>query len=620
MNSPENPRGYPAGKKGLLFWILLLAAANVLAIGIFLFIQLFRSDEVLKQEKEQMAALAGVNREITGEVYDEALAVSCDNGTFVGKEKNGVHSFKGIPYAEAPVGKLRWKPPVDKAEGDGVYEAFYFGKSGIQTETESERASLYLQGEDCLTLNIWTAAEGQEESGKRPVMVFFPGGGYGWGGTADPLYDGQYFIEAHPDVLLVTVNYRIGIMGFVDFSRVEGGEDYEESGNLGLLDQISALRWVRRNIAAFGGDPENVTIFGESAGGSSVSFLPLIDIAKGLFHRVIAQSGSLAFSFSKEECQTFTEMLLKEAKASSMKDLLALSEDDLKRINEKLNDYNNFPERDGIILPEDVYLAYAEGKASDVDMLSGTNADEARYWIQEVGGYPVYALAAPVLYQSVRKSLLEPDRRYADAFLELQTEDDPWDMTEFFNELFFRVPAVRQAELHAGTGGRHFMYYWTKESEIENYGACHAVELSYVFNNLEDTIYTGAPADKKLAEAVQEMWVSFAKTGDPSTDRWTWLPYDDADRVTMVLGDDIRMVPDPLEEQRVLTEPLLKYRLNGYYMMADYAFLYLRNRIIRAILIQAAVNALILLIIAIIRWKKLRKPVITERIYVAQKD
>ena len=643
---PEKRKKRP----GLLFWILLFVLANILATGIFLIVQLSRSNEAADREKGQLAALIGVNREITDGEYEKALAVSCDNGIFVGKEENQVLSFKGIPYAEAPVGNLRWKPPVDKAAGDGVYEAYYYGKSGIQTETESERASYYLQGEDCLTLNIWTAAgkqagsggqkntEGQNGSGeqtdpekqegsslltngteKRPVMVFFPGGAYGWGGTADPLYDGQHFVEAHPDVLLVTVNYRIGIMGFVDFSHVKGGEEYQESGNLGLLDQVSALRWVQRNIAAFGGDTENITIFGESAGGSSVSFLPLIDSAKGLFHRVIAQSGSLAFSFSRQECQTFTRMLLDEAKASSMEDLLALTEEELKKINENLNDYNNFPERDGIILPEDVFRAYAEGKASDIDMLTGTNADEARYWIQDVGGYPVFALAAPVLYRSVRESFIDADQRFADAFMDLQTEDEPWDLTEFFNELFFRVPAVSQAELHSGSGGRHYMYYWTKESEIENYGACHAVELAYVFNNLEDTIYTGAPADKELAETVQEMWVSFAKTGDPSTDRCEWLPYKAEDRMTMMLGDIVRMVSDPLPEQRVLTAPLLKYRLNGYYMMADYAFLYLRRRIIRGLLIQAAVNGAILLIIAMIRWKKIRKTVITERINIAHK-
>ena len=424
-------------------------------------------------------------------------------------------------------------------------------------------------------------------------MVFFHGGAYGWGGTADPIYDGQNFVEAHPDIVLVTVNYRIGLMGFMDFSEVEGGEEYEKSGNLGLLDQISALRWVNRNIALFGGNPDNVTIFGESAGASSVSFLPLIDEAKGLFRRAIAESGSIAFSFSREEARTLTQDLLKEAKASSMKDLLSLSEQDLMMINEKLNDYNNFPERDGIVLPEDVYAAYADGKASDIDMLTGTNADEARYWIDEVGGYPIYRIGSRLLYGSVLEQIDEEDRHYADALLALQTSDDVWKKTEFFNDLLFRVPAIRQAQSHVENGGKHYMYYWTKESDIPHYGACHAIELAYVFNNTEDTIFTGKPADKTLADEVQQMWVNFAKTGDPSTEKHYWKPYDAARRTTMILDDEIRPVEDPLPQQRILTEPLLKYHFNGYYRVFDYALIYLRNQTIKALLILLGINAII---------------------------
>ena len=294
----------------------------------------------------------GENRPLADTDHPEGPAVTCSNGTFIGKEKNEVCSFKGIPYALPPVGKLRWKPPVPAEKDGGTYEAFYFGKSGIQTDAETERASLYVQGEDCLTLNVWTSDKTETEG--KPVMVFIPGGAYGWGGSADPLYDGQKFIEAYPDVVLVTVNYRIGLMGFIDFSAVKGGEEYSHSGNLGLLDQICALQWVRDNIRGFGGDPKNVTLFGESAGGGSVSLLPLIDEAKGLFRRVIAQSGSIALTFSREECQSLTAKLMEETKAKTMEDLLALTEEELMELNKELNDYNNFPERDGVTVPEDI--------------------------------------------------------------------------------------------------------------------------------------------------------------------------------------------------------------------------------------------------------------------------
>ena len=583
-----------------LIWVLALILCMV-ATTLFFYLRHSRAtDRLLAAERIRMQAIQGENREITGD-YDPALAVTCDNGTFVGQAQNGVLACKGIPYAVPPVNELRWQPPVDAEPGNEVYEALYFGKSCIQTEAYSERASLNSQGEDCLTLNVWSSMS--EATGKA-VMVFFHGGSFGWGGTADPIYDGQRFVEAHGDVVLVTANYRVGMLGFIDLTEVPGGEAYPKSGNLGLLDQISALRWVQRNIAKFGGDPDNVTIFGESAGASSVSFLPLIDESKGLFRRLIAQSGSLAFSYSKEECKTLTRMLLEEAHASTMEDLLNLSEQEIVKINQELNDWINFPERDGVVLPEDLYAAYASGAGSDIDMLTGTNADENRYFIGEMGGYEVYTLAGPLVYASIVDRIEDEDKRFANAFLALQQENDIWNMTEFLNDLIFRGPAIAQAESHAKNGGKHYMYYWTKASAIEHYGACHAVELAYVFNNLDDTVFTGEPADPALAAAVQEMWVNFAKTGDPSSAEIAWEPYDGVSRRTMILGDDIHMTSDPLPEQRVLMKPLLKYRFNGQYKAADYALIYLRNQTIKVNLI---ILGAALMVFVVTRIRKRRK-------------
>ena len=203
--------------------------------------------------KETIRASFGVNGRLIGE-YDPALAAECVNGTFVGKLSGGVTVFKGIPFAKPPVGGLRWKRPEPVGPDDGVYEAYYNGKSPIQTEWTTEQASYYPQGEDCLYLNIW--ADTSREDKEKTVMVFFHGGSYGWGGTADPLYDGQRFVAANPDIVLVTVGYRTGLMGFVDLSYLKGGEEYPDAPNLGILDQIEALRWIRDNIRAFGGDNE----------------------------------------------------------------------------------------------------------------------------------------------------------------------------------------------------------------------------------------------------------------------------------------------------------------------------------------------------------------------------
>ena len=512
------------------------------------------------------------NQVITAE-YDTDLAADCSNGTFVGQKTEDVIAYKGIPYAKQPVGDLRWKSPEYPADSDKVYEAYYYGKAPIQTEWPSETGSYYEQGEDCLYLNVWTADNNM--SGK-PVMVFIHGGSYGWGGTTDPLYDGHNFIQEHDDVILITVGYRTGIMGFMDFDSVKGGEAFKESGNLGILDQVAALKWINQNITAFGGDPDNVTVFGESAGGGSVSLLPLIDEADGLFHRIIAESGSIALTYSTEECQRLTEMLLDEADADSMDDLMALSEEELMEINVNLNDYNNFPERDGVVIPEDLYAAYENGASADIDMILGTNADETRYWIQEmaytvpvVNGEFTYGLLMPVMFDSNIKRLSDEDMANVDAFMADQGGENTWSISEFYNDLLFRVPAIAMADAHSRNGGKVYMYYWEYPSAIGNMGACHAVELAYVFNNLDETIYTGDNIDKNLAAEVQEMWVNFAKTGDPSTESNDWRNYTYDDPDTIVLDDVIHMREDLLSNQEELIKPLLKYGFNGCYTNLD---------------------------------------------------
>ena len=545
----------------------------------------------------RMRALIGENRTITGE-YDPTLSVKCENGTFVGRKQEAVISFKGIPFALPPVGERRWKPPVSVSPGGGVYEAFYFGPSPIQTEWFSELASCYKKSEDCLYLNIWKNTA--DATPDKAVMVFIHGGSYGWGGTSDPIYDGFNFIRAHSDVILVTIAYRTGIAGFVDFSEVPGGENYQESGNLGLLDQIEALRWIRRNIRGFGGDPERVTVFGESAGGGSVSLLPLIPAAKGLFRRVIAESGSVALSYNHEDARNFTAKLLQAAHASTVEDLLKLSEAEFAKVNEAVNFYNNFPLRDGIVLPEDPYAAYRAGAGEEIDMLFGTNADESNYWIRELGGEKIFRSAIPVMFESNLKKISEEDAYLVEAFMKLQKKEYTWKMTEFYTELLFRIPAVSTAASHADHGGKTYMYYWTYPSAIGRLGACHAVELAYVFNNLDETLYTGDNIDAELAKKVQDMWVNFAKTGDPSILGYEWPEYDHAERKTMFLGSEMKVVSDPLRGQRTLMEPLLHYYFNGCYSNLDYNVTYVRATGLTIILGLGLLAGLVLLVLKLL--------------------
>ena len=524
------------------------------------------TDEQAEKNKANMQSIIGENQKIEGN-YDESLARKCSNGTFVGSQDGDVASFKGIPYAKAPVGKLRWKEPEEAESDDGIYEAKYFGASPLQSETKSETGSYYKQSENCLTLNVWENTS--NTSTDKTVMVFIHGGSYGWGATSDSMYDGTNFVKKFDDVILVTVEYRLGMMGFIDFSEVPGGEEYASSGNLGLLDQICALKWIQKNIAAFGGNPDNVTIFGESAGGGSVSLLPLIDGTEGLFKRVIAESGSVALTFSKDECKEQTQMLLELSGCTNMDELLALSEDEIKAIVDKMT-VNNYPERDGVILSEELYDEYANGKAKNVDIMIGTTSDEYRYWINETAysnnttdGYSIYKEEVPETVQEIIEYLPEEDQQYAQDFMSLQTDEDVWNATEFINELVFRIPAIKIAEGHADNGGNTYMYYWSYPTAYKLLGACHACELAYVFNNTDNTIYNGDNIDLELADTVQNMWVNFARTGNPSTEDIEWSQYDSQSRMTMILDSDCCMKGDIKSEQRKLIEPLLKYKIVG---------------------------------------------------------
>ena len=517
----------------------------------------------VKEEKARVRALFGDNKELKTNP-DEAHSVKCLNGVFVPKTDDTVRIFKGIPFALPPIKERRWKKPEAIPNSNKIFEAYYNGKSPIQTVIESERASYYPQSEDCLYLNIWVNDACQDKN--KPIMVFIHGGAYGWGGTADPLYDGLNFIKLHPEVILITIAYRVGLFGFVDLSYLEGGDQFEDAPNLGILDQIEALRWINKNGQLFGGDINNVTIFGQSAGGGSVSILPLIKEAKGLFHRVIAESGSLALTYAKDECKSFTDKLIKVAGVNSMDALMKMSSDKLAKFNEKLNESNNFPMRDGKLIPIDPYEPYKQGLTKDIDMILGTNANELNYWIGELGGLFNYSAGMPIKYGVDTAKISKEDMVNVKAFMKQAKGNKVARITEFYNEIMFRLPAIAQAENHSENKGNVYMYYWKEESKIPLYKACHAVELAYVFYNIDETIYIGEQADEGLARAVSTMWVNFAKTGNPSLEDIEWNKYDSKERKTIIFKkDNIKVESDILAKQRELLFPIVKYMINPGY-------------------------------------------------------
>lgn len=519
------------------------------------------------KEKERVRALFGENKELN-ENPDKEHSVKCLNGTFVPKVDGSIRIFKGIPFALPPIGERRWKKTEPIPNSDKIFEAYYNGKSPIQSVIDSERASYYPQSEDCLYLNVWVNDECPDQS--KPIMVFIHGGAYGWGGTADPLYDGLNFIKLHPEIILITIAYRTGLLGFIDLSYLKGGEDYPDASNLGIYDQIEALRWINKNGKAFGGDINNVTIFGESAGGGSVSLLPLIDEAKGLFHKVIAESGSLALTYAKDECKSLTDKLIKAAGTDSMEDLMKLSTEEFAKINEGLNESNNFPMRDGKLIPLNPYEPYEKGETTTIDMMMGTNANELLYWIGELGGLFNYSAGMPIKYKVDIAKVDKEDMPHIKDFMRTAKGNKVARITEFYNEIMFRLPMIKQAEGHTANGGNFYMYYWKEESKIPFYKACHAVELAYVFYNIDETIYTGEPADEELARTVSNMWVNFAKTDNPSLEDIKWDKYDVEHRKTMTFKKDrVKEEKDILKEQRKQLFPIVRYMINPGYADVD---------------------------------------------------
>ena len=524
----------------------------------------------------------------------QSHSVKCVNGEFIGfkEEKTGVVSFKGIPFAKAPVGKLRWLPPQELDPSDKKFEAKEFGPYPLQNLSLEEQKNGIKSSEDCLKLNIWAS----DLKGKnRPVMFYIHGGAYGWEGTSLPEYDGQFIVEQNPDIIVVTNDYRLNTLGFADLSRVPGyTEKYAQAGCLGLLDDIAALKWVKKNIAKFGGDPENITIFGESAGGGSVSALLASKETKGLFKRAIAQSGALNLTFDAKAYEKLDQIgeIMRVTGAKNMDDLLALSSDEIKKAWLKdssktgaeggslVENLQGFPLRGGAsIVPADPYKALENGVNKDVELMIGTTTDEWRYWAVAVAERmenpteeQIRAIFEPITMkkQALFENSLSADGKkylkeyfkaveaeFGDTYKDYEDYIPLAKAIELINDIAFRMPSIKQAIAHTKGGGKAYMYYFGKANTTNEWmGAAHASELGYVFYNLDLKVDYVGTVDKVLAKKIVTMWANFARSGNPSIDGFTWMPYDEKNRATMVVAKDgtISMLNDPKGKQRELLE------------------------------------------------------------------
>ena len=502
-----------------------------------------------------------------GYMTDNIIKVKCKNGNFIGKRKNDVCVFKGIPYAQPPVEDLRWKAPIEPLDSDDTYEAFEYGDSAVQYEWFSELASYNKKSEDCLTLNIWTGST--DVSAKKPVMVWIHGGAYMLGGSSDRMYDGQNFAEAHKDIVFVTINYRLGMMGFIDFSKVEGGEEFPDSQNLGLLDVIQALKWIKNNIKNFGGDSENITIFGESAGSVTVGALMIMEEARGLFHKGIQQSGPVIKGITlgtREKSQKFAAKVMELSGCKNMKELMALSTEELQNLETEyqISDYGCGAIVDDIHVPSAGEDALAQSWGSEVDLIIGTNADEQVYSVNECGGIDKFKDYTLERFNHAMTIIADEFKPNVEKFFNLHYgKEEIWKFIALVTEYNYRMPSIIEADLREKHKGKTYMYYWNIPSNSADYyyKACHAVELAYVFNNLDNTIFCGEGAKQLNADRVQEAWVNFAKTGNPSIDGAEWPEYKPDTRITMVIDEQWHTERDLLKRHTDLIMPIYqKYR------------------------------------------------------------
>ena len=518
--------------------------------------------------REQMQSLYAENKQITNGDYDRSLSVKCVNGTFVGRKEDGFVVYRGIPFVgEQPVGDLRWKAPVDYAANDGVFEAFHNGKVACQMRSGKDTTSLYVQGEDCLYLNIWKADE--ETDTKKPVMVWMHGGGFMMGGTIDPLYQCDALVKENPDVIFVSIAYRLGILGYLHLTHLSDGDQYPDAPNAGLLDQLQALKWVHENIAGFGGDPGNVTIFGESAGAGSVVLLPLIKGSHAYFRRVIAQSGSPALSRTTEQSISATDEVMGILGCKTVADLKAVPLDKLIDASAVLGMRNIGPERDGKLLPLDTYEAYANGAAADIDIMQGCNKDEFNHFLHTMGMENFIPWGEGMKAAKLAQMTKE-DQKLAESFCADVKGEEYEHVSRLLDQIWFNAPLIRTSEEQAKAGGKSYTYIFKPESRNKLMKCGHGAELPTVFNKPELGREEELEVDETFAKTMRRMWIQFARSGDPSLsaeispdgNEKVWPAYDAVNKYVMCLDEfDIHAAKEP--EQKIVdwerTYPLTKY-------------------------------------------------------------
>ncbi len=453
----------------------------------------------------------------------DALRVKTDKGEVDGKmsDDGQVRVFLGVPYAAPPVGPLRWKPPQPAASWKSVKSAQSYGNHCMQANLfEDMHFHDAGESEDCLTLNVWTP-QGAAQGSKLPVMVWIYGGGFYAGSTSEQRQDGEAF--ARKGVILVSMNYRLNIFGFFAHPALAAESPQHAAGNYGLLDQAAALQWVKRNAAAFGGDPANITLFGESAGSASVSAQMASPLAKDTLAHAIGESGG-AFSRTGLAFAPLTEAEAKdEAFASkvlgktTLADLRAMPAKDLVKAIEaqKSTPIRFGPDVDGLFMPEPVSAIFAAGKQAHVPLLAG--------WVRDEGGPPKDTVTLDSYRQMAQQTFGSNSAAFLQAYAATSDTEARRSMADYEADRFIAASTWEWIEAQVKTGGAPiYRFHFEQPSPGSRYhpastGVFHSSEIEYVFGNL--SARPGAPwtaADYKLSDTMQDYWINFAKTGNPN--------------------------------------------------------------------------------------------------------
>lgn len=478
--------------------------------------------------------------------------VKTDAGLVAGTQNGEIRVFKGIPFASPPVGDMRWMPPQPAAKWSGVLKAEKYGPMCMQVPRADRTGGLNEISEDCLSINLWTPAK--SNNGKLPVMVWIYGGAFIQGSASFPFYDGAAL--ARQGVVLVTFNYRVGEFGFFAHPALSKQNPKGLLANYGLMDQIAALKWVKQNISAFGGDPTNVTIFGESAGGSSVNYLMLSPEAKGLFHKAISESGGgmqAPRHISERRGNQPSQQEIGEAIAADLgADKAADPIAELRKIpakdfmdklaaarrvrNESRAIGGSAPVIDGRIVTDEPGALFEQGRQHAVPYLVGANSYEASlmttFGITTDAVFGLLGKDADKA-QEVYKSELERSRDYGAAMM--------WADSAFVAPARFLAGLVKKA------GQPAWLYHFSYVTEAQRGrlpGAGHGADVLYVFNSFKLPAYAAiaSEADRKMADTVGSYWVQFAKTGNPNgIGRPEWPAYDRSTDRLLELGTEIKV-------------------------------------------------------------------------------